>query len=216
MMLQVGPQTFGKDLINLYNQIFEKFKTPITEQAIFQILRMYSDFFVLQKETQCIEILLNNTNNLKKIAIIGSVFPLVYLNEIKQKYPYIEFVIIDEGYFFPLFEKYLKETYNVSLIKINPLFNDISEYIDDVDLIIYPETELLVPFEMLKYKNKKLIFAVNYFNHDHKLNINLAYNEDDLVDICCIGNIIVKGAIETITSKSHKKAYYVLGKQNDC
>jgi hypothetical protein len=216
MMLQVGPQTFGKDLINLYNKIFEEFKTPITEQAIFQILRMYSSFFVLQKETKCIEILLNNTNNLKKIAIVGSVFPLSYLNEIHKKYPNVEFIIIDEGYFFLLFEKYLKEKYNVSLIKINPLFNDISEYIEDVDLIIYPETELLIPFEMLKYKNKKMIFVVNYFNHDHKLNINVAYNEQDLADMCCIENVVVEGVIDTITSQSHKKTYYVLGKQNDC
>jgi hypothetical protein len=211
MMLKVGPRIFGKNLIELYNQIFEKFKTPITEQAIFQILRMYSDFFVLQKEIQCIEILLNNTKDLKKIAIVGAVFPLSYLDEIQKKYPNIEFIVIDEGYFFPIFEKYLKENYNVSLIKINPLFNDISEYIDGVDLIIYPETELLVPFEMLKYKNKKMTFVVNYFNHDHKLNINVAYNGQDLANMCCIENIVVEGVIDTITSQSHKKAYYVLG-----
>jgi hypothetical protein len=212
MMLKVGPQIFGKDLIELYNQIFKEFKTHITEQAIFQILRMYSDFFVLQKEIQCIEILLKNTNDLKKIAIVGAVFPLSYLNEIKKKYSNIEFIVIDEGYFFPIFEKYLKEKYNASLIKINPLFNNISEYVDDVDLIIYPETELLVPFEMLKYKNKKMTFVVNYFNHDHKLNINIAYNEQDLADMCCIENVVVAGVIDTMTSQSHKKAYYVLGK----
>jgi hypothetical protein len=104
MMLKVGPQIFGKDLIELYNQIFKEFKTHITEQAIFQILRMYSDFFVLQKEIQCIEILLKNTNDLKKIAIVGAVFPLSYLNEIKKKYSNIEFIVIDEGYFFPIFD----------------------------------------------------------------------------------------------------------------
>jgi hypothetical protein len=211
MMLRTGQQIFGNDLISLYNEILQKFKTPIIEKAMFQILNMYSNYFVLQKEIQCIEILLKNTNDLKKVAIIGAVFPIAYLNEIKKEYPYVEFVIIDEGYFCSIFKKYLKEKYDASIIQINPLFNDISKYIDDVDLIIYPETELLVPFEMLKYKNKKLTFVVNYFNHDHKLNINLAYNEQDLADMCCIENIVVEGMIDTITSKSHKKAYYVLG-----
>jgi hypothetical protein len=211
MMLRTGQQIFGNDLISLYNEILQKFKTPIIEKAMFQILNMYSNYFVLQKEIQCIEILLKNTKDLKKVAIIGAVFPIAYLNEIKKEYPYVEFVIIDEGYFCSIFKEYLKEKYDASIIQINPLFNDISKYIDDVDLIIYPETELLVPFEMLKYKNKKLTFVVNYFNHDHKLNINLAYNEQDLANMCCIENIVVEGMIDTITSKSHKKAYYVLG-----
>jgi len=203
-------------LIDVYNEIFDKFKDTIIEPSVFQILKMYAGFNIAKKDQQCIEILLENTSNLKKIAIVGCVFPIEYLIKIKEKYPDVKFTLIDEGYLLYLMKDYLKEKYNATLTQLNPLFDDISEHIDDVDLIIYPETELLVPFEMLKYKNKKLIFAVNYFWIDYKLNINQAFNENDLVDICCIKNIIVKGVVEMNTNISAKKAYYVLGNSDVC
>jgi hypothetical protein len=221
MTQKIGQQIYGKNLINLYNEIFQKFKDTLIETAVFQILKMYVEsnntfFNIAKKDQQCIEILLENTKDLKKIALVGCVFPIEYLIKIKEKYPDVEFTLIDKGYFLYLMKDYLKEKYNATLISLNPLFDDISEHIDNVDLIIYPETELLVPFEMLKYKNKKLMFVINYFWIDHKLNINQAFNEDDLVDLCGVEDVIVKGMVEMNTNRSAKKAYYVLGKQNDC
>jgi hypothetical protein len=212
MTLKIGQWIYGKNLIDVYNEIFDKFKNTTIETAVFQILKMYAGFNIAKKDQQCIEILLENTSDLKKIALVGCVFPIEYLIKIKEKYPDVEFTLIDKGHILYLMKDYLKEKYNATLISLNPLFDDISEHIDNVDLIIYPETELLVPFEMLKYKNKKLVFAINYFWLDHKLNINQAFNEDDLVDLCCIEDIVVKGEVEMNTNISQKKAYYVLGR----
>ena len=212
MMLKIGQEVFGKNLIDIYNEIFEKFRTPVTEKAYFQILRMYSSSTFAKKDQLCADVLLEMTNNLKKIAIVGCVFPITYLYSIKEKYPDIEFVIIDEGHILSLIKKYLKEKFNATLISLNPLFNDISEHLEDVDLIIYPETELLVPFNMLKYKNKKPIFAVNFFYLDYKLNINQAFNEDDLADICFMSSNFISGQIDL----GAKKAYYVLGNPDAC
>jgi hypothetical protein len=55
-----------------------------------------------------------------------------------------------------------------------------------------------------------LIFAVNFFYVDYKLNINQAYSAEDLEDLCCIQNGI-KGHVEV----NGKKAYYVLGEPYD-
>jgi hypothetical protein len=211
-MLKIGQKVFGKNLTDVYNEIFEKFKTPVIEHALFQILKMYSSSSFAKKDQLCVDILLECTNNLKKIAIVGCVFPITYLINIKEKYPDIEFVIIDEGHILSLIEKYLKEKFNATLMPINPLFNDITDHLKDVDLIIYPETELLVPFDMLKYKNKKPIFAVNFFYLDYKLNINQAFNEDDLADMCLMSTDHISGQIDL----GSKKAYYVLGNPDAC
>lgn len=210
MKLQIGQSIFGKDLDEIYTEIFKIFNTPTNYSALYQLIKNYSSSAVTKKDIDCIDILLKNTSNLKKIAIVGGNFPITYLVKIHKQYPNIEFVIIDEGYFISFLEDYLKTKFNLNIIKLNPLFDDISEHILDVDLIIYPETELLVPFNMLKYKNTKLIFAVNFFYVDYKLNINQAYSAEDLEDLCCIQNSI-KGHVEV----NGKKAYYVLGKPYD-
>ena len=123
MKLQIGQSIFGKDLDEIYTEIFKIFNTPTNYSALYQLIKNYSSSAVTKKDIDCIDILLKNTSNLKKIAIVGGNFPITYLVKIHKQYPNIEFVIIDEGYFISFLEDYLKTKFNLNIIKLNPLFD---------------------------------------------------------------------------------------------
>ena len=166
---------------------------------------------VAGKDTHCVDVILKNTSNLKKIAIIGAKLPVTYMIRIQNIYPNVEFITINDSEMMVMSEVYLKTLFKYTNYNINPIFNDLSEHIKDCDLVIYPETELLVPFEYLRYKHTMLYFCANFIYYPNIVNTNEVYSKEDLIEMCEMKKIIVSNSIKVRYTNNEKPYYYALG-----
>lgn len=211
MKLEIGQGIFGRDLDEVYGNLFEKIKIPIIEKALYILIRTTSRSVVAAKDTHCVDVILKNTTNLKKIAIVGAKLPITYMIRIKNHYPDVEFVTISDSQIMVMSEEYLKTLFKYTNYNINPIFHDLSEYIKDCDLVVYPETELLVPFYMLKYKHTMPYFCANFIYYPNKININEVYSKEDMIETCEMKKVIVIDSIKVNYTGNQKTYYYALG-----
>lgn len=211
MNLKIGHGIFGQDLDDIYIELFETLKQPFIEKYLYILIRTTSRSVITAKETHCVDVILKHTNDLKKVAIIGSTLPVTYMVRLKKAYPNIKFVIINDSDIMLKAESILKEKFDYTNYNLNPLFNDLTDLIKDCDLAIYPETELLVPFNLLKYKHSMPIFCVNFMYHQNTINTNYMYCLDDLLEACEIKRIIHADSKKVTYTGTTKKYYYALG-----
>lgn len=211
MKLEIGQGIFGQDLDEVYGNLFENIRIPRIEKALYILIRTTSRSVVAAKDTHCVDIILKNTSDLKKVAIVGSKLPVTYMIRIKNRYPDVEFVTINDSEMMVMSETYLKGLFNYTNYNINPIFNDLTNHIKDCDIVIYPETELLVPFKHLRYRHSMPYFCANFIYYPNIVNTNEIYSEEDLLEVCDIKNVIVRGSKRVIFSGNSKKYYYALG-----
>jgi len=198
-------------LDEVYGNLFEKNCIPEIEQALYILIRTNIRSVVAVKDTHCVDDILNNINNLKKVAIIGSTLPITYMTRIQNRYPDVEFITINDSEVMMMSEAYLKKIFKYRNYNINPIFNDLSEYIKDCDLVIYPETELLVPFKYLKYKHTMPYFCANFIYYPNTINTNEIYSKEDLLETCEMKNPIIFDSRKVVFFSTIKKYYYALG-----
>ena len=211
MKLEIGQGIFGQDLDEVYGNLFENIRIPRIEKALYILIRTTSRSVVAAKDTHCVDIILKNTSDLKKVAIVGSKLPVTYMIRIKNRYPDVEFVTINDSEMMVMSETYLKGLFNYTNYNINPIFNDLTNHIKDCDIVVYPETELLVPFKHLRYRHSMPYFCANFIYYPNIVNTNEIYSEEDLLEVCDIKNVIVRGSKRVIFSGNSKKYYYALG-----
>jgi hypothetical protein len=115
--------------------------------------------------------------------------------------------------FHPYFEKWCAEltTFaDINICKMRPLFDDINPIINTSDLIIFPETEYLLPFEYLNYdlKDKNVMFVNEEFEPNHIKN-NFVYSLNDMEEMCNVKSNI-KGKIIMPTNIMNNIFFYLL------
>jgi hypothetical protein len=210
MKQRTGHSVFGRSLDDIYDDYIESYRDKTDEQALSSLIRTYGRSLIFYKDKKLSSIIIENTNKIKSVAIIGSNFPITYMYILKKHYKDIHFKVIDFSRIFEVTLEYSRFLFDVEFHKLHPLTNDLTDIIKDVDLIIYPETEFLVPFNMLKYKNKGKVFCSNYYYMVNPLDINPVCSEDELEEICLLKDTI-KGKIRLNDGKYTKSAFYCLG-----
>lgn len=161
----------------------------------------YADSSYRQKDLKFIEIF----KKYDSIAVIGD-FPLnaVFLAKFLNK----KVTIIGKHILLNMFKNIFQEN-NINIIERNIIFDDLSDVIDDFDLVVHYQNEDTLPFDYLKFKHNKDILVFNSFIYHYRYNNNLALNEDDLMEICNIGTLYEKGRIKFV---NNKYCFYVYGK----
>ena len=205
-----GRSVFGRSLTDIYDDYIELFQDKTEVDALSSLIRTYGRSLVFVKDKRFSFIITENIDTPKSIAIIGSNFPITYMYILKKHFKDVRFKVIDFSRIFEVTLEYSQFLFDVEFHKVNPLFNDISDLIKDVDLIIYPETELLVPFNMLRYKNVGNVFCSNYYYMNNHLDINIVCSEDELEEICLLKSSI-KGNIKLNNGEYIRPAFYCLG-----
>lgn len=94
-----------------------------------------------------------------------------------------EVTIIDDSAMLEHFSGQLKSISNIRTVIKNPLFEDMQPYIDCHDLIVYHDSEYLVPLELMKHHhNEKDVFIMNTFDTQKHCK-NYVYSKNDLLDV---------------------------------
>lgn len=111
------------------------------------------------------------------------------------------------------FQDQLKELFGIDLIPKNPLFDNIQKDIEPFDLIIYHDSELLVPLDYFYHKHKdKDVLIMNTFLLHYKHNTNLAYSEQDLLYLYPMKDVYSVGRVPLV---NNAQTYYSYGKLDD-
>ena len=207
MMQAIGQKKYGVDMTDIFLELKEKLKNKIDYRVLDRIIEYYNSSFFYDRDVFCSNLLWNNFDkSISNILIVGGNIPIIYLDKFKN----YNLTFIDNNPALFYVKDYIKEKYNCDVIYDNPITCDLSNLIEKQDLIIYPETETLVPFDLLRYNhNNKIVFCSNFLRYPFKINNNLAYSEEDLIDICGITNIILKG--NEFLNINTRKVYYVMG-----
>ena len=164
MMLMIGQRIYGVNMT-------------------IEMMHFYGNH-VRKKEKDCVEIIKSHFKTLSEVTIIGTRYPYNYVTELNKEYN-CKFNLID---FHPYFEKWCLENLSfadINIYRMRPLFDDINSIINNSNLIIFPETEYLLPFEYLNYdlEDKNVMFVNEYFEPNHIKN-NFVYSLDDMEEMC--------------------------------
>jgi hypothetical protein len=201
MRQEDGLIDYGKNLIDAF---YENYKNNFSDLGL-KVLTDRHKFLAYRDYCNCK--LINDNIEYKNVAIIGNNLPLVYLKNLNAKH----IKVIDENIILKLIQK----EHDFELVYSNPLFEDITEHLKDVDLVIYPNTEALVPFDMLKYRHTKVNALVSNFSFAYfKVINNIAYSIEDLIDITEMSNIIDSKIISLYFNDLEKKSFSILGSYN--
>jgi hypothetical protein len=197
---------------SMFNDIKKILCTKLDKMPVNHLIDFYKNVPYNERDVFCSELIWNNFDkNMSNILIVGGNVPLIYLDKFKN----YNLTYIDNNPCLSYCSDYIRESFNCQVINLNPITEDIATLISQNDLIIYPETETLIPFDLLRYKHKnKMIFCSNFFYYDFKLNNNLIYDENDLKDICEIETVLIKGTHSLNFENKKRNFYYVMGNAN--
>ena len=121
---------------------------------------------IINKEFKIVSIAIDNFDIYDKVVIIGSRFPINYTYEFNRM-GLDNIIVID---YHPMLDKH-RDLINADVIIKRPLFDDLTHYVKDADLVVFPNTEYMVPLNMLNYyKHCKNVIAVNHINMLHNFN----------------------------------------------
>jgi len=196
-------------MIDIFIELKNQLSKKLNERPVDHLISYYSNNPFNKRDIFCSNLIWDNFDkDVSKILIVGGNIPLVYLDKFKQ----YDLTFIDNNSCLSYCSDYIEEKYNCKIINENPITENLTSLIDANDLIIYPETETLIPFDLLRYTHKrKLVFCSNFLFYDFKINNNLAYSEDDLIDLCNIETIKLKGTEPLKFNDTVRNFYYVMG-----
>lgn len=160
MIRMIGHMNIGKVLIDKILDIHSK----IGDEA-----PAFSEFKskeIIEKEFHIADLIVSSIEELDKIVIIGSRFPLNYVTYFNTM-GIDNITVID---YHPMLNKY-KHLINAEIKIKRPLFDDLSKDVYNSDLILFPNSEYLVPLKMLSYyKECKTVMVANHINMQHNFN----------------------------------------------
>lgn len=146
----------------------------------------------------------NITKSYKNILIIG-MFPVALSLMFDSN-----ITILDDSYILEYYKPRLEELYKFNIVLKSSLFDDIQEYIDQNDLIIYHDSEFGIPVEYMKYKHKdRDVFVMNTYENQYKHCINYAYSKEDLLHIFPMKEVYSTGKVPFITRHSYLENAYL-------
>jgi hypothetical protein len=147
-------------------------------------------------------------DSLDRVVIMASSDPVAVCFLLKKYYSSDITIISDH----PILERvggFFKDTYGAEVILKNPMFEDVSEYLADADLVIFPEYEYFVPLDMIKYydinKDTAVLHYVDRINSNNTT--ELVLSEEDLLDQCSFKEVKAAGRFKN----SNRNVYYAIG-----
>jgi hypothetical protein len=157
---------------------------------------------VFEKELYCFNLIKKNISFVDEVSIIGCRFPYNYVYNMSKLYN-CKFNIID---YHPHMEKWCNKIFefaDVDYYKKRPLFDNLNTIIKNSDMIIFPETEYLVPFKMMNYDLKgKNVLYVNSGEDPNYMSNNIVNSKQEMEEMCDCKSYI-KGTI-------NKNIHYLL------
>jgi len=176
MIQKIGHMNIGKVLIDKILDIHSK----LGEDA-----PSFSEFKgkeIIEKEFHIADLIVSNMEELDKIVIIGSRFPLNYVTYFNTM-GVDDITVID---YHPMLKKHNK-LLNAEIKIKRPLFDDLSKDVYDSDLVIFPNSEYLVPLKMLNYYREcKTVMVVNHINMQHNFNNYQIKDANILAEDSCL------------------------------
>lgn len=156
---------------------------------------------IIEKEFHIADLIVSNIEELDKIVIIGSRFPLNYITYFNTM-GIDDITVID---YHPMLDKH-RRLINAEIKIKRPLFDDLSKDVCESNLVLFPNSEYLVPLKMLNYyKECKTVMAVNHINLQHNFN---NYQVKDASILAQDSNLINSGMFKVGYSI---KCYYAYG-----
>lgn len=152
------------------------------EDNIYEVIKLFN-------------IMQDNFTNVKKVAICHTSDCTGLLYMLQHVYK-CEVVVITNH---PLMERimpfYNKTFPNVSYVKANCIFDDITPHLKDCDVVMFPEMEYFIPLYMMKNYNQRkktvCFYYVDDFNSVTNLNNVMCLNDMD--EVCSFDTTIEIG-----------------------
>lgn len=208
-MQRDGQNNFGsnmntEDYIKLFNKQIEV-ENPILHHAhsryFSTIFRIKYDF-LFNKVKQSID-------NLSSVAFVAGFCSVQICHLFKSHYN-CNIKLIQDHPSFEYTKQFYKTHFDTENHYKNAMFEDISDIINDVDLVVFPEYEYFVPLHMLKYYNKNKLTAVLSHHHLYNdLNQNQAvYDEQEILEQCDFNSVV---DVDKIRNKDKRYVYFAMG-----
>lgn len=198
-----GLEKLGTGLTELFNQA----KSPL----MLDMVNMYSKGTFYQRDILNCNKIIETFPTLSEVTIVGGNLPLTYIYLLSSHFKHIKIKVVEDTEAIFICSSILTD-FNVQLHKKDILFDDITDLVTNVDLVIFPETETLAPFNMLNYKVNTNMFCSNMSIYDYKHNNNQSINEDELVELCGLTEVVDKGCFHLTTSGLKRRSFYVIGR----
>lgn len=207
MKQTIGQEPIGAELKKyIYNwsayHLIDKCTKYFEEEEQHYLLNYVLNEDIRRKEDHCLNIIYDNFKDLQEVSIIGCRFPYNYVYNLNEKY-YCKFNLID---FHPCFERWSKTVMSFAdceYYRMRPLFDDLNSIIENSNLIIFPETEFLIPFKHLNYdlSNKNVLYVNQQLNVD-RINDNIVYSELEMEQMCNV--------FSSLKGRINSTSYYLL------
>lgn len=121
--------------------------------------------------------------------------------------------IVDDSYILDYYSKQLETLYGFNVVHKSPLFDDIQNEIDNSDLIVYHDSEFLVPLDLFHHKHKdKDAFIMNTYEPRYKHCINYTYSKEDLAFIYPMKELYGAGEVPFV---NYQDTRWIYGKLDD-
>jgi hypothetical protein len=187
MKLTDGLQNFGPELL-LRLKIFETEAGKI-HPAARKAVEFCNNYINMNKAIFGSDFLANKFEPGKKytITVVCEIFPVLYIHMLNRFFSDSKIYVITKQYtthkLQPLFWKYFP---NVELVDKRPMFDkEIEWHFDQSDFVFIPDSDYLMPFELLDHFKFKNCLVLNFKDpHERKTNNNLAYSADHLLELC--------------------------------
>lgn len=149
----------------------------------------------------------NVNKTYERVCVVGE-FPIPIALAFDSK-----ITIIDDAIRLRHYGDQLKKLYNFNLVYKNPLFNDIQHEIDNSDLIVYHDSEFLVPLNLMNYTHKdKDVLIMNTYDCTYKHCVNYAYSKEDLLFLYPMKEVHGTGVVPFVNDLD---TYWAYGRLDD-
>jgi hypothetical protein len=161
------------------------------------------------KYTYCFDKINEHFENLDRVTILASSAPVALCYLLKKFYDSKITIVSDH----PVLDRigdFFREEYGTDIVDANPLFEDVSEYFMDADLVIFPEFEHFAPLNLIKYYDKKKnTLAIHYVDRVSPTSMSEEILSTlDIVEHCDFDECIEVGAFKNI---SDRNIFYGIG-----
>lgn len=165
-------------IVSLYNDLISYYNSHYDEPNTLFLEHLREDF--LKKQIKNYDLLVKHYKKLDNVALVYTSDPIGLCSLLDSS----KITIICDH---PLLERtkdFYKDTFNVDVKLINPLFNNIdySEY----DVLIFPEYEYFVPFDLINNfkQNKDIAIFYSIDKSRYTPGHSLALCTEDIEEMC--------------------------------
>jgi hypothetical protein len=192
----VGLKSFGPEF-NLKLKLFESEAAKIHESAPVAII-FCSNYININKAKFGADFISDHFKEFEAptITIVSTLFPLIYLELLTQKFKYSKINVITKQYTAIKMHDTFKKYYYNSVFHFKDAMFDPSvlDVFEQSDIVFIPDTDYMMPFEFIDHFKFKKCLSLNFKDpHERKTNNNLVFSGNELEEICDFKNHIKSG-----------------------